>query len=235
MKKIVLILADAGLELVPRKVWNHPSVRSSASRRGKRPGEILLDVSLHYSAMKMLEDREKRGRPDIVHTCLLMALSSLLNKRGLLQIYVHTYEGKVIWVNPLVRLPRNYLRFVGLMEQLLVESRVPPASDNPLLEVIDADLEGLVSSIEPSVVVLLNEEGEALDPLRLGTELASSDLPAVIVGAFQRGDFSDGVKSIASRRVSIAPIRMDSWAVVARVLCSVEDALGLYGTTGDVG
>ncbi|RLE91418.1 MAG: 16S rRNA methyltransferase, partial [Thermoprotei archaeon] len=49
-----IIFIDAALELVPKSLWSHPSVRATAARRGKKPGEILLDKSLHYHAMKRL-------------------------------------------------------------------------------------------------------------------------------------------------------------------------------------
>ncbi|MEM4548526.1 MAG: hypothetical protein QXP94_07425, partial [Thermofilaceae archaeon] len=133
MEKLHLLLAEAGLELVPAEIWGHPTVAASARKRGKEPGEILLDVSLHYAAMKSLKDRMKRGRPDIAHFCMLLALGSLLNRAGMLELYVHTYDGRMIGVSPHVRLPRNYNRFVGLVEQLLKEGRVPPNSASPLL------------------------------------------------------------------------------------------------------
>jgi rRNA small subunit pseudouridine methyltransferase Nep1 len=76
--------------------------------------------------MKKLEESEKRGRLDIVHFALLEALGSPLNREGLLQTYVHTINDYVITVNPETRLPRNYNRFVGLMEQLFESYRVPP-------------------------------------------------------------------------------------------------------------
>ena len=90
MTIIRLILAESSIELVPRDIIGHPSVLKTAKRRGKKPTEILLDISLHYHAMKKLRDRHKRGRPDIVHVSLLEALSSPLNLEGKLEVIVHT-------------------------------------------------------------------------------------------------------------------------------------------------
>ncbi|RLG20801.1 hypothetical protein DRN72_04605 [Methanosarcinales archaeon] len=56
----------------------------------------LLDSSYHHKAMRMLENPDKRGRPDIVHFCLLEALGSPLNVDGKLSTVVHTYDGKII-------------------------------------------------------------------------------------------------------------------------------------------
>jgi rRNA small subunit pseudouridine methyltransferase Nep1 len=61
---IHLVFVDASLELVPEKLLSHSTVRKYAKRFNKGK-EILLDDSYHHSAMKKLENREKRGRPDI--------------------------------------------------------------------------------------------------------------------------------------------------------------------------
>jgi len=114
MDRLKIILLESALETVPHEIWRHPAVVKNARRRGKKPGETLLDVSLHYHAMKNLKDREKRGRPDIVHTTLLELLESPLNKEGHLEVYVHTYQGHVIFIDPSTRIPRNYNRFGAL-------------------------------------------------------------------------------------------------------------------------
>ena len=114
-----ICLVESGLELVPKEISKHPLIRRYAKKRGKKPSKVLLDISFHYHAMKNLKDFNKRGRPDIVHFCLLEALGSPLNKMALLRIYVHTYDGKVVFIDPSTRIPKNYIRFVGLMEQLL--------------------------------------------------------------------------------------------------------------------
>ncbi len=226
MKVLTLVLADAGIELVPKEIASHPAVKASARRRGKRPTELLLDISIHYPAMRKLKDREKRGRPDIAHICMLIAQSSMLNRFGMLKLLVHTYRGHVIEVAPQTRLPRNYNRFVGLIEQLLMEGKVPPKAEKPLLRILGARLTDVLKGCD--VVVLLSEEGTPCPPRELASRIVEFEKPAVLVGAFQRGDFSDEVKGVASLKVSIAPEPLDAWTVVARVLCSVEDVLELY-------
>ena len=228
MEMLYLILAEAGIELVPRKLWLHPSVRSSAAARGKKPGEILLDVSLHHHAMLRLKDREKRGRPDITHFCLLLALSSLLNKCGFLRVRVYTYEGKWISVASETRLPRNYNRFVGLMEQLLIKGHVPPGADKPLLKVLHAGFKEGIRDLKVTRVFLLDETGTPKSPRELARLIVREERPAVVVGAFQKGSFSEEVTDSADDIISIAPIPLDAWTIVARVISSVEDALGIY-------
>lgn len=227
MEKLHLLLAEAGLELVPKALWSHPAVRASARKRGKKPGEILLDVALHHSAMVNLEERWKRGRPDIVHFCMLLALGSILNRAGLLSLHVHTYEGKVIGTAPNVRLPRNYNLFLGLAEQLLVEGKVPPSASEPLLWLENFSLKELVGKIRPSRVFLLSEKGRQLKCRELASTLVKEEKPMVVVGCFQAGDFREETLALADDVVAIAQTPLDAWVVVAKVLSSVEDELGL--------
>jgi len=78
--------------------------------------------------MRTLTNASKRRRPDIAHFTVLEALGSPLNKEGVLRTYMHTLDDRVITVSPKIRLPRNYDRFVGLIEQLFQKDRIPPVS-----------------------------------------------------------------------------------------------------------
>lgn len=228
MKVLVLTLADSGLELVPKSLWSTDSVKKTASKRGKKPGEMILDISLHYSAMRKLKDWHKRGRPDILHVCLLVALGSLLNKLGLMDTIIHTYEGKVVFLNPSERIPRNYNRFIGLMEQLLILGRVPPQASKPLIWVTSYDLKSALNEKGVDYVFLLSEEGHKNDPVTLAKKIVAFERPAVIIGAFQSGNFSSEVMGVADEIISLGKIKLDAWNVVARVVSSIEDALGVY-------
>ena len=227
MERLFLVLGEAGIELVPRKLWSHRAIKSYAQRRDKRPSELLLDISYHYSAMKKLRDWRKRGRPDIVHLCLLEALESPLNKRGMLEVYVHTYDNKVIYINPNVRLPRHYLRFVGLMEQLLLKGRVPPRVDEPLLKVERYGVEELMSKLNPSKTFLLDESGKRVRVMELARQLLSEERPVLVIGAFQSGDFSERVKGFADEVISIYEDPLTAWTVVSRTITAVEILLGM--------
>lgn len=228
MKKVHLILADASLELVPPEIWSHPAVLQSARRRKKRPGETLLDKSLHYSAMKALKDKEKRGRPDIIHVSLLVSQSSVLNMERVLETIIHTVEGKVIEVNPATRIPRNYNRFVGLMEQLLIAGKVPPSSATPLMRVLEADLNRVIEERKIDFVALLSEKGDPTTPRKIAERLKGYENPAFIVGAFPHGDFSEEIYSMADGEFSLGSKTLDAWYVVARIITSLEDVLNLW-------
>ncbi|MEL9990873.1 MAG: 16S rRNA methyltransferase [Thermoproteus sp.] len=220
---MILVLAESSLELIPPEIRRHPVVVRDAKRRHKRPEEILLDRSRHHGAMSSLARAEKRGRPDIVHMCLLAFQYSLLNMAGRGSMYIHTINDLVIRLKPDVRPPKNYNNFVGLMEQLLVNGRVPPSGE-PLMTVEKMGLKALVESLGSRWVVL-HERGARKDPLELGSLLADS---VVVVGGFPHGDFdnkwllegADAVYRLGDRA-------LDAWQVVARAVALAELALGL--------
>ncbi|QOJ78193.1 16S rRNA methyltransferase [Infirmifilum lucidum] len=228
MREVYLILADAAVELVPPEIRRHPAVLTNASRRGKSPAEILLDKSIHYPAMKRLKDHEKRGRPDIVHVCLLNAHSSRLNREGLLRVIIHTIRGEVIEIDPMTRIPRNYLRFTGVMEQLLVKGRVPPKGDTVLMRRLGSRLRDEIRNRGIDFVVLLNEGGTLITPRRLAETLAAHERPAFVVGAFPRGDFSEEVYGVVDQVYSLGNMLLDAWYVVSRIIASLEDVVGVW-------
>ncbi|MEM4767134.1 MAG: 16S rRNA methyltransferase [Ignisphaera sp.] len=232
MHPLTIILAESGLELVPKEIQSHISVVKSARRRGKSTWEILLDISLHYRAMKSLPKWYKRGRPDIVHTSLLLALSSPLNDVGLLRFYIHTLNDVLIHVDPKTRIPRNYNRFVGLMEQLLKIGRVPPDSDKPLMVIENKSLNQFVYENSFDETILLRETGVRLSPIALGNFIAdlmnNGKRVCVIIGGFQHGDFEESTARLAKMEVSIYPKTLETWIVLSRVIEGVENALNLF-------
>ncbi len=227
MKPLSIILIESSIELVPESIWSHPAVLNAARRRRKKPGEMLLDKSIHYHAMKGLTNFEKRGRPDIVHISLLNALGSPLNKRGLLKLYVHTVNGSVIFIDPSTRIPRNYNRFVGLFEQLLKYGKVPPEASKPLLYVKKMNLKSLLTEIGCRCLILLSEEGVRASPDRVVEEALSAEC-AVGIGCFPHGSFSEATYSLAKYVYSIYPEVLEAWIVVSRVIEACERLYGIY-------
>lgn len=229
---IALVLVDASLELVPPEIAKHPSVEKTAKRRKKGPLTILLDKSLHYHAMKRLPNQEKRGRPDIVHLCMLEALSSPLCSKGYLQLYVHTISSLVFKVRSDVRLPKNYNRFVGLMEQLLAFNRVPEKGE-ALLEIIGRGLDKVVEDFKPTKKILLSESGVRMAPPDLAEEVLSEGGRAmVMVGAFPHGDFSDEVLRTADKAVSLYDGILEGFVAISILMRALEFKIGLYDING---
>ncbi len=211
---LTLVLADAELELVPQALTGHPSVRTSAKRRGRSPAAILLDSSLHHPALKKVPEGERRGRPDIVHLFALLCLDSVLNGQGQLRTIVHTRNDDVIRFAPETRIPKNYPRFVGLMEDLFQKGAVPEGK--PLLTLErGVPLETLLSEF-PSPKWVFKEGGE---PSNLWTEFAelSGGLVAV-VGGFPHGDFRSPVTELCDRVVSLHEEPLRAWTVTSEIL-----------------
>jgi len=222
-----IILLESSLELVPREIANHPSVVNNARKRGKKPFETLLDVSLHYHAMLKLREREKRGRPDIVHVSLLFALESPLNKKKKLELYIHTYPGDIIFINPETRIPRNYNRFVGLIEQLLINGKIPPNSDNPLMFVKTMDIDYLFKEIDINGLILLSEKGVYKKPFDIVKESIENNY-LIGIGGFPHSDFSKYIvdKSIAQYSIYSEPLM--TWIVLSRILIEAERYFNLF-------
>lgn len=223
---LTLILAESALEPVPSEIWNHPTIKSFSKRRGKPPRLLILDRSYHHFAMKNLPNSEKRGRPDIVHFCLLEALGSPLNKEGLLRTYVHTINDHVIYIEPETRLPKNYNRFIGLIEDLYEHGRVPPEG-KALLSIEAKTLRELLVSLKPTYTVMFEKGGVPKTFEEVASRLAMEESPVVLVGGFPHGEFSESAIKIANEVVCVDPEVLEAWVVVSRIIYEYERALGL--------
>lgn len=223
---LILILAESALETVPKDLWRHPAVKRHSKKRKKHPRFLLLDRSYHHAAMKTLPENEKRGRPDIVHFALLEASGSPLNKERLLQVYVHTINDHVVRVKPEARLPRNYNRFVGLMEQLFELGRAPPEGP-ALLKLEPKTLPQLLREIRSTQVVAFSRTGKPRTLENVVSTLLSGERPAVIIGGFPHGHFSATTIQSADELVCIDEETLEAWTVTSRVIYEYERAISL--------
>ncbi len=227
LRRITFALVEAALELVPPELTRSRDVVSSARSRGVDPGAMLLDISYHYRSMRRyLRDWFKRGRPDIVHTSLLILGSSPLWRRGLARAIIETRHG-LVFVREGVRIVRNYNRFVGLMEQVLTRGSAPPGSDKPLIYLVNEDLLEHIKKESPDLVILLDEMGRREDLWLLGNRISGASNPYILVGGFQKGSFSERILSAGFERISIYGESLDTWGVLCKITSSVEKALGL--------
>lgn len=223
---LVLGLIESSIELVPEMLAGDPVVVTSAQLRGKPPNHILLDESLHSKVIRTLPDSQKRGRPDVVHRCLLIALDSVLAKSGHLEVFVHTITGEIIQLATSTRLPRRTQRFVGLMEQLLLNKRVPLKGD-PLLQIVPGNLETYLKFIEPSQTFLLSVEGTPMSPTHLAKVLVKETKPVVLMGGFAHGKVNSDVLELVDQQISIDPELLAASTIVGMMVHSVEAVLDL--------
>jgi rRNA small subunit pseudouridine methyltransferase Nep1 len=223
---LILVLAEAAIETVPETLWSHPAVRRHSKRQRKPPKQLLLDRSLHHAAMRRLDDDLKRGRPDITHFALLEALGSPLNREGLLQTYVHTNKDYTITVNPSARLPRNYNRFIGLIEQLFQQQKVPSDGET-LLRLEPKTLQQLLAEAKPDYVLAFSREGKPKTIQDAVSVLESKQRPAVIVGGFPHGHFSETTTKLADEVVCVDSEMLEAWTMTSRAIYEYEQTLSL--------
>ena len=181
------------------------------------PTAILLDRSLHHSAMARLSDDHKRGRPDLVHVTLLSMTSTPLYADGDLKLFIHTHGDVVLEVKERTRLPKSYLRFRGLAEKILAGE-----SEGQLVSRRGASIGELLRSIGSDWVCGLSTQGRPMKLQELGGELASKRNPCAVIGGFPHGHFSASTLKELDSLVRIDPRPLDAHVVAARLVYEVE-------------
>ena len=237
-----LLLAETAIEIAPSKYRGHPSVLNNAKKYGN-PGRIL-DMALHHSFMKNLKDNEKRGRPDILHQFLLTSLTSILNKKNQLRMYIHTYHKEIFEINPIMRPPKDYMRYKGLMYKLLNDKEIStnkttthrknldpndPLDDSTLIRNINLPLQGLVKHIDPKKTLRFTSKGVLSTRDKIFTFLNDDTEQniLVIVGGFQAGSYSQEVMDLEAEDVSIYPEALETNTVLNHIIINFERAIGI--------
>ena len=217
---ISIILTESALEPI---MFLTPKEQKELQKKGNKPiDKTLLDISIHNHLMQDLEDKNKRGRPDIIHQALLLALGTRLNKEGYLKIYVHTRNDEIIVFNSGVRIPRNYNRFVGLMEQLFEVKIIPPNAKETLISISSQSLEDLLKTLAPNMIILFSEKGTPTNNNYLQKAYSENQKIVILIGGFPHGDFSQRILDFADLKLSIYPKSLDTAVVLAYVIHSIE-------------
>src|SRR3989454_2141983 len=223
---LTLILAESSIELVPNEITGHPAIVRWAERKKKDPRQLILDQSYHHSAILRLgKSGIGRGRPDIVHFCLLLALGSPLNLDNQLSCFVHTRDDQVITIDPRTRLPRSTDRFTALIEQLYQSSMVP-SSGPPLMKLRRESLKDLLSKISPDSIVALTTLGLPKPMEAVAAGLREAQRPAVVFRGVPCGHLADQTMKTAAHRFRIDRRKLEAWTVVGRAVYDYERAIG---------
>lgn len=209
---------------MPREIASHAAVQNHAHRLGLKPSEVLLDRSYHHAAMGKLQDNNKRGRPDIIHFALMEALGTPLFVKGMLRVYVHTIDDKLIAIADNLRIPKSYFRFEGLMVGLFRDGAVKTEEGAVLMEISKGTLADLLDSIKPRRVVGLSTTGVQGTAEKAVAENLADDC-AFVVGGFPRGHFSESTTKLLNLTYSISDIGLEAHVVIARVLYECEKLL----------
>lgn len=225
---LTLVLAEAELELVPESIKMHPQVQRAARSRERRAARTILDSSLHHEAMRQLREHERRGRPDLVHFSLLLALDSALNKADKLRVVVHTRHDERIAIHPDTRLMRNYPRFIGLMETLFREGGTPK-SDPLLVHEPGWTLQRILEHHATGPIVCFSEKGSPIEPgTWMESKVAQTPDLTVVLGCFPHGDFHQPPETFANEVVGLGGDALSVWTVEAEVLAHYERAVKLF-------
>ncbi|MGQ4915544.1 MAG: hypothetical protein ACP6IU_12500 [Candidatus Asgardarchaeia archaeon] len=219
MTKIIFIIVDAAIELTDRYV----------SKKIIKLPNRLLDISVHYRYLiKRPKLIGKHGRPDITHFTLLLLLDSILNRERLLDIYVHTVDEKMIFINPETRLPKNYIQFKGLFAKLLIEGKIIDSKTKKvLLKVENYNLSSFIEKEKPDLTIALTSKGKPTKISDLAKTIIKYEKIAVAVGGFPKNSFSDSVLKTFKKHYSIDPEPLHTWTVTSKIISTLENELHL--------
>ncbi|MBO3800053.1 MAG: 16S rRNA methyltransferase [Candidatus Brockarchaeota archaeon] len=213
--RYLICFFDSSMQLVPREIASHPQVVKNALRRGKKPCETMLERSKHHKAILKLKNSEKTGRPDILHTCLKIVSDSPVYRRGLMDIIVHTIEGKWVVFRDRIRFPVTYDNFIGLMEELLIKGRVLDRSGRVLMEVVPKDYVLKTFALFPHKT-MLSERGVRVEIGDYVSRILSARKPACFfIGAYPKGNPSREIVEMIDEEISIYEEILTAWTVTS--------------------
>ena len=219
---LYIILAESSLELIPKKIHNHPSVTSYSKKFKKNSSNTLLDNSWHFGAMKGLDNEIKRGRPDIIHLTLLSLCTTPVFYKNKIKVFVHTVNDEVISINNNTRLPKSYHRFQGLMEKLFLTKKIE-SEDEILMEMKNSSLSQLVSKIKPTQIIGLTTQGQKISLDKLVKQIEENS--CIILGGFQKGHFSNETEKIIEESFSINDSSLEAHLVASRLAYEYEKTI----------
>jgi rRNA small subunit pseudouridine methyltransferase Nep1 len=217
-----LIIEEASLEIIPQELRKGPEVISVKERFGVSPSMQILDSNFHSKMVGRLEkDRQKRGRPDVVHFALLDATSTPVFENGNLSVVVRSRDGHSIKVNSKTRLPRTLQRFCGVMAKLLTGKL--EAEERLLFEVREnVSFSELIRSLSVEKIVSLTSLGTLSDLRTLAAGQLGERNTAWVVGGFPHGHFKDDVIEMSDTLVSISRRGLPAHVVTARLAYELE-------------
>lgn len=218
---ITFLLAEAEVELMPPELHDAPGVQARAKRRRRAASHLLLDQAADHAAMKRLDDGERRGRPDIAHVWMLLVLDSLVNRRGLARVLIHTRHDELIRVKPETRIMRNQAKFYTLIEDLLRQGEVPRGA--PLLTLERGwPLARVLAEEARGTKVLMDVGGELARSARFAELARAGDL-TLVTGGFPRGSFGQVSPRDVDVVARVADEEITVWSAMVPALAGLED------------
>ncbi|KJP88026.1 hypothetical protein AK88_02301 [Plasmodium fragile] len=159
-KRTCVINADEHMSLLESKLKN---VEDSLSAARSTKEQVFLKTKV-----EAIENKLKNVRLDVLFFTLLSLRDSIINKRGKLQIYVHTVNGLLIFVSPSFRVPRSFSLFKKVMLNLMLRNVVLDPDGRPLLKVLPHPVKRYVGS---SVCIGISNMGFPTDVKKLAKKI----------------------------------------------------------------
>ncbi|HUL39442.1 MAG TPA: hypothetical protein VLU38_04035 [Methanomassiliicoccales archaeon] len=216
---ISLVLVDAEIERLPLFVQESEKARTNGADDEDLQGIIVLDRALHRYLVEGLEDAGRRGRPDIVHSFLLLTQGSKAIRQGKLSTYIHIRSDEVVFVGNRYRPEHQYIPFLRTFSELLENGNVGKGGRGLRLE-RSMDLKSLLRRLVPDKIVALTPTGEKRDLAQVLRPSIEGHL-AVLVGGFPEGDYHSPVYEMADERISLGDELLTVPDVTSRVLASI--------------
>ena len=225
---ISFLLFDSGLELFTKSILKEIMKQNLRVSQNQKKLDVLLENPIHGNLLKSIpEGSSKRGRPDIIHTSLLFALNSPIFLENSASISVHTRNNEIFWARNDWKIPPSYVRFRGIMEELLKYGRVPKTGEQILSLEKDISVEDWVVKQKPSAVLLMDEDGVNISLKKLGTILSTEHHPIILIGGYQRGKIQPQYRKLAQNVYSIYSRSLPTWSILSRCCIATELGLGI--------
>ncbi len=216
---INLVFVDSELETIPVEMQKERDVLAIARKRGKPVEEMVLDSSIMHRAIDRVFPGEsnRRGRPDVFHIMLNVAQSSILNLLGMLRVYILTRNSDLIEISPVTRIPKNYARFLGLVEDLYKKGEIKSDRDTLLRIRKNIVLKQFIDSLGGKKI-LLDPLGEHKKPSEIFQGVRDC---TIVIGGFANGTFRSDLSFIEDK-ISIYPEELTIWTIAAEIICQCE-------------
>ncbi|MEM0449075.1 MAG: hypothetical protein QW520_04570 [Methanomassiliicoccales archaeon] len=213
---ISLVLVDAELERIPGHCPAHSMPRVCGVEKGDLEQVLVLDSYIHRHILEGLESGSRRGRPDIVHSFLLLAQDSRPRREGWLRSYVHTRADEVIQVGPEFMPERNYMSFLAQVSELLSQGTWGEGEKGMSLRE-NLTLTDLLKELNPDLCVALSPHGDCKEPKKALRGAKEKHL-AILIGGFPEGDYRSPVYQLADVVLSLGEELLTVPDVTSQVL-----------------
>lgn len=239
---LYFLIYNSGLEPISslsQKVLNHSTMKNDIKRRKKSPENILLDLAVHQSALYN-KKKINRGRPDIIHQCIIQYLFSRINyldnysssiKKT--KLIIHTIDNNFFEVPHSWRPPTHFLRFRGLMENLLFKKKIK-VSDLESIQLQKGNVDDILNLYNIQKLLLFTSHGKLQNLNSLSkkiNQLIDEDaITLCLIGGYQHGSIPDNLVKNNNRfsqkeSITLPGGRLPSWKIINDIINILEISL----------